>query len=50
MSAQRYSTMARADVSDYIEVFYNRNRRHNHLGSVSSEAFEKAAACGWHVA
>ena len=34
--------MARADIFDYIEVFYNRNRRHSHLGGVSPEAFEKA--------
>ncbi len=26
--------MARADIFDYIEVFYNRARRHSHLGSV----------------
>ena len=32
--------LARADVFDYIEVFYNRNRRHSHLGGVSPEAFE----------
>ncbi|WP_324070566.1 IS3 family transposase, partial [Klebsiella pneumoniae] len=25
---------ARADIFDYIEVFYNRNRRHSHLGGV----------------
>ncbi len=36
--------MARADVFDYIKVFYNRNRRHSHLGGVSLEAFEQAAA------
>lgn len=35
--------MARADVFDYIEVFYNRNRRHTHLGGVSPEAFEQAS-------
>ncbi|AVG06262.1 TPA: IS3 family transposase [Klebsiella pneumoniae] len=35
--------MARADIFDYIEVFYNRNRRHSHLGGVSPEAFEKAS-------
>jgi putative transposase len=29
---------------DYIEVFYNRNRRHSHLGSVSPEAFEQASS------
>lgn len=33
--------LARADVFDYIEVFYNRTRRHSHLGGVSPEAFEK---------
>ncbi|WP_367396750.1 IS3 family transposase, partial [Sinimarinibacterium sp. CAU 1509] len=27
----------------YIEVFYNRTRRHSHLGGVSPEAFEQAA-------
>lgn len=32
----------RADISDYIEVFYNRTRRHTHLGDVSPEAFEQA--------
>ncbi len=31
--------LARADVFDYIEVFYNRTRRHSHLGGVSPEAF-----------
>ena len=35
--------IARADVFDYIEVFYNRNRRHSHLGGVSPEAFEQAS-------
>ena len=35
--------MARADIFDYIEVFYNRARRHSHLGGVSPEAFEKAS-------
>jgi putative transposase len=34
---------ARADVFDYIEVFYNRNRRHTHLGQVSPHDFEQAA-------
>ena len=38
--------MARADISDYIEVFYNRTRRHSHLGGVSPEAFEKASPLG----
>ena len=36
--------MARADVFDYIEVFYNRSRRHSHLGDISPEAFENARA------
>ncbi|MEX5004897.1 IS3 family transposase [Klebsiella pneumoniae] len=36
--------MARADIFDYIEVFYNRNRRHSHLGGVSPEAFEQASS------
>jgi putative transposase len=30
-------------VSDYIDVFYNRTRRHQHLGGVSPEEFEAAA-------
>jgi len=34
---------ARADLFDYIEVFYNRTRRHSHLGQVSPMAFEKAS-------
>ena len=34
---------ARPDVFDYIEVFYNRNRRHSHLGQVSPHDFEQAA-------
>lgn len=35
--------MARADVFDYIEAFYNRTRHHSHLGGVSPEAFERAS-------
>ena len=35
--------LARADVFDYIESFYNRTRRHSHLGGVSPEAFENAS-------
>ncbi|WP_204367159.1 IS3 family transposase, partial [Pantoea ananatis] len=34
--------LARADIFDYIEVFYNRARRHSHLGGLSPEAFEQA--------
>ncbi|HEE1197327.1 IS3 family transposase, partial [Klebsiella pneumoniae] len=36
--------LARADVFDYIEVFYNRTRRHSHPGGVSPEAFEQASS------
>jgi len=35
--------LARADIFDYIEVFYNRTRRHSHLGDVSPGAFERAS-------
>jgi putative transposase len=35
--------LARADVFDYIEMFYNRIRRHSHLGGFSPEAFEHAS-------
>jgi putative transposase len=35
--------LAKADVFDYIEMFYNRTRRHSHLGGVSPEAFEHAS-------
>jgi putative transposase len=31
---------ARAEIFDYIEVFYNRTRRHSHLGQVSPAAYE----------
>jgi putative transposase len=30
---------ARADIFDCIEMLYNRQRRHSHLGDVSAEAF-----------
>lgn len=35
--------LARADIFDYIEVFYSRARRYSHLGGVSPDAFEKAS-------
>jgi len=35
--------LARSDIFDYIEMFYNPNRRHSHLGGVSPEAFERAS-------
>lgn len=34
---------ARVSLFDYIEVFYNRERRHSALGDVSPAAFEEAA-------
>jgi putative transposase len=34
--------LAIADMADYIETFYNRTRRHSHLGGLSSEQFEAA--------
>jgi putative transposase len=34
--------LALADVADYIDTFYNRTRRHGHLGGVSPEQFEAA--------
>ena len=34
--------LALNDVADYIEGFYNRTRRHSHLGGVSPEQFEAA--------
>ena len=36
----RTRDQARADVFDYIEMFYNPRRRHSHLGDVSPEAYE----------
>ncbi len=32
--------VALADIADYIDTFYNRTRRHSHLGGVSPEEFE----------
>ena len=32
--------IAKAEIYDYIEMFYNRTRRHSHLSGVSPEAFE----------
>ncbi len=33
---------AKAELFDYIEMFYNPKRRHSHIGGVSPEAFERA--------
>jgi putative transposase len=40
----RYATFeqARQCIFEYIEVFYNRTKRHSSLGYVSPEAFEAA--------
>jgi putative transposase len=35
--------LANADISDYIESFYYRSRRHKHLAGVSPDDFEAAA-------
>lgn len=37
---------ARADIFDYIEVFYNMRRRHSHIGNVSPATFEHARCSG----
>jgi putative transposase len=42
----RTRDLAKADVFDYIEVFYNRTRRHSHIGGISPEAFELASKRG----
>jgi len=34
--------LATADVAHYIDAFYNRTRRHSHLGGLSPERFEAA--------
>jgi putative transposase len=38
----RNREMATNDVADYIVRFYNRTRRHSHLGGISPEQFEAA--------
>jgi putative transposase len=35
--------MAKTDIFDYIEMFYNQTCRHSHIGGVSPEAFEQAS-------
>ena len=35
---------AKAEIFDYIEVFYNRARRHQHLGNISPTAYEEQMA------
>ena len=53
MSQQRYTpefkdeavrqVTEKGDIFEYVEMFYNRTRRHSHLGGVSPEAFEAAS-------
>jgi putative transposase len=38
----RNRELAIADLSDYIEVFYNRARRHSYLSGLSPEQFKAA--------
>ena len=42
MNRVRYRTRdeARADLFEYIEVFYNRKRRHGYIGKISPDDFE----------
>jgi putative transposase len=42
----RTRDLAKADIFEYIEMFYNRTRRHSHLGGVSPETFEAASMVG----
>jgi len=37
---------ARHQLFDFIEVFYNQQRRHSTLGQISPAAFERQAAAG----
>ncbi|MBZ0215538.1 MAG: IS3 family transposase [Fimbriimonadaceae bacterium] len=39
----RYRTgeEARTDLFEYIEIFYNRKRRHSYLGNISPDDFER---------
>ena len=39
----RTHDIARADLFDYIEMFYNTRRRHSHIGGVSPEVFERTS-------
>ena len=39
----RTRQLAKTDIFEYIEMFYNRTRRHSHLGGVSPDTFETAS-------
>jgi putative transposase len=45
VNRRKYRTRAeaRADLFDYIEMFYNPKRRHSYLGGVSPEEFERTS-------
>jgi putative transposase len=45
MKRRSYKTrdLAREDIFDYIAIFYDRIRRHTHLGGVSPQALEGAS-------
>ncbi len=45
----RTRDLAKADIFEYIEMFYNRTQRHSHLGGVSPEAFEAASSVGLYM-
>ncbi len=38
----RTRELAKTEISNYIDSFYNPTRRHSHLGGVSPEEFERA--------
>jgi transposase InsO family protein len=40
---RRYETreQARREITEYIEIFYNRQRRHSRLGNLSPAAFAR---------
>jgi len=39
----RSRTEATANIFEYVEVFYNRQRRHSHVGQVAPLMFEEAS-------
>jgi transposase InsO family protein len=41
--ADRFDTYGKMELLDYIEVFYNQQRRHSTLGQISPAAFERRA-------
>jgi putative transposase len=49
VNRRNYKTVseARADVFDYVEMFYNPRRRHSHLGDVSPEVYERASTAAY---